>query len=169
MEAGFFASTWFFARAVAFLGLWLWTGWHYRFRWLVGAYVAMACGFATILLGTNLALLLVAQGFFGAAAGLIYYSSLYYSMDVGATKGEHGGFHEAALGLGIFAGPAVGAASLRFFPGFPNMHSYAVSLLLLMGLAALLHLRYRRPQPSARASGGSVPGGVTVSAPGPRS
>ena len=36
----------------------------------------------------------------------------------GETKGEHGGIHEAAIGLGNFAGPALGAASLDFLPQF---------------------------------------------------
>lgn len=144
MLAGFFCSIWFFARTVGFLGLWLWTGWHYRFRWLLGAYVAMALSFLAILLGPNLWVLLAAQIVFGAAVGLLYYASLFYSMDVGETKGEHGGFHEAALGAGIFAGPAVGSASLRFFPEYPNMHAWAVGGLLAVGLAGLLALRYRR-------------------------
>jgi len=35
-----------------------------------------------------------------------------YSMDVGETKGEHGGLHEAMIGAGMCLGPAVGALSL---------------------------------------------------------
>jgi len=152
MLAGFFCSTWFFARALGFLTLWLWDGWHYRFRWLMGAYVAMAVSFLAILLGGALWLLLVAQVVFGLAVGLTYYSSLFYSMDVGETKGEHGGFHEAALGVGICAGPAVGALSLRFFPHQPNMHAWAVGGLLLVGLVWLVVLR-RSPTTPAQASG----------------
>ena len=81
---------------------------------------------------------------FGLGVGLTYYSSLYYSMDVGDTKGEHGGFHEAALGSGIFAGPAIGAVSLRFFPDSPNMNTWAATALLVVGMTALYWLRYRR-------------------------
>lgn len=140
-QAGVFASVWLLARATGFLLLWQWTRWHYRFRWLLGAYLAMAGGFATILLGDNLWLLVAAQMGFGLAVALIYYSSLYYSMDVGETKGEHGGFHEAAIGAGIFGGPAVGAASLYFFPAQPNMNAWAVTALLMLGLAWLVRLR----------------------------
>ena len=67
----------------------------------------------------------------------MYHSSLFYSMDVGDTKGEHGGLHEAAIGLGNFAGPAVGAASLYFLPHYANAGALAVSGLLTLGLAAL--------------------------------
>jgi MFS family permease len=145
MLAGFFCSAWFFARTLGFFTLWHWDGWHYRFRWLLGAYVAMALSFLAILLGRTLWLLLGAQVVFGLAVGLTYYSSLFYSMDVGETKGEHGGFHEAALGVGIFIGPAVGALSLHFFPQHPDMHAWAVAGLLVVGLVWLLALRYVRP------------------------
>ncbi|HWV98324.1 MAG TPA: MFS transporter [Candidatus Acidoferrum sp.] len=137
MLAGFCCSVWCFARFGAFLLLWLWNGWHYRFRWLLLAYLALVGAFSSILLAPNLTVLLAAQLVFGGAVGLIYYSSLFYSMDVGETKGEHGGFHEAAIGLGNFAGPAAGAAALQFLPRYPNSGAVAVSLLLLGGLAAL--------------------------------
>ena len=138
MLAGFCCSIWCFARLGTFFTLWLWPAWHYRFRWLVSAYAAMIGAFAGILLAPNLAVLVVAQIFFGAAVGLIYYSSLFYSMDVGETKGEHGGLHEAAIGLGTFAGPGVGAASLHFLPRFPNSGALAVTGLLVLGLGGLL-------------------------------
>lgn len=64
-------------------------------------------------------------------------------MDIGDTKGEHGGFHEAAIGVGIFGGPAVGAASLLGFPHLPNMNAWTVSALLLAGLVWLGILRAR--------------------------
>ena len=80
------------------------------------AYLALIGTFAAILMAPNLAVLVLAQIVFGCVVGLIYYSSLFYSMDLGDTKGEHGGIHEAAIGLGNFAGPAVGAASLYFPP-----------------------------------------------------
>jgi hypothetical protein len=86
----------------------------------------------------NLVVLVLAQLVFGVVVGLIYYSSLFYSMDLGDTKGEHGGIHEAAIGLGNFAGPAVGAASLHYLPAYNNSGTLAVSGLLLLGLGGLL-------------------------------
>ncbi len=141
--AGVFCSVWPLARTAGFYVLWRWPSWHYRFRWLLAAYVAMTAGYATILLGNHLWLLVGAQIVFGLAVALIYYSSLYYSMDVGDTKGEHGGLHEAAIGAGIFGGPAVGAASLYFLPAHPNVNAWAVTLLLLVGLGWLGVLRRR--------------------------
>jgi len=141
--AGFCGSVWCFARLGAFAALWVWPGWHYRFRWLLSSYLALILSFAVMLTVPNLAVLVTAQLLFGLALGLIYYSSLYYSMDVGETKGEHGGIHEAVIGLGNFAGPAVGAASLHFLSQSPNSGTVAVSALLLCGLAGLVAIRQK--------------------------
>jgi len=59
-------------------------------------------------------------------------------MDAGEAKGEHGGIHEAAIGVGSCVGPAVGAASLQFLPQYANGGAIAVSVLLLCGLGGLL-------------------------------
>jgi MFS family permease len=143
MFAGFFCSVWLFVRVGAFGLLWFWPGWHYRFPWLIGAYGAMVVSFALILLVPNLPLLIAAQIVFGLAVGLIYYSSLFYSMDVGEAKSEHSGFHEAAIGAGSCAGPAIGAAALHFFPDAAGSSAWAVSGMLMIGLAGLTWLRRR--------------------------
>ena len=138
MLAGFFCSAWCFARLAAFIGLWFWPGWHYRFRWLVASYMALISAFALILTVPSLTVLVLAQVVFGGAIGLFYYSSLFYSMDAGETKGEHGGIHEAAIGLGNLAGPAVGAAALHFAPQYAHSGTAAVTVLLMGGLGGLL-------------------------------
>ena len=138
MLAGFICSVWCFARLAMFLTLWSWPGWHYRFRWLVASFGLLVVSFAAMLAVPSLAVLLVAQIFFGAAIGLIYYSSLFYSMDASEVKSEQGGIHEAAIGVGNFVGPAVGAASLQFLPQYANSGALAVSALLLCGFGALL-------------------------------
>jgi len=138
MFAGFVWSLWCFVRLGAFVVLWRWTDWHYRFRWLAASFAILILSFATILLSPNLAVLIIAQIFFGGAIGLIYYSSLYYSMDGGDAKSEHGGIHEAAIGLGNCVGPAMGAAALQFLPQYSNSGAVAVSVLLLGGLGGLV-------------------------------
>ena len=65
-------------------------------------------------------------------------------MDAGDTKGEHGGLHEAAIGVGNFAGPAIGATALHYIPALPNAGTWSVSGLLAAGLTALLVLSLRR-------------------------
>jgi MFS family permease len=103
----------------------------------------MMATFVLILLSPNVVTLVVAQIGFGLCIGLIYYSSLYYSMDAGDEKGSHGGIHEAAIGLGSAAGPAIGAATLYLAPQLANGTAKTVGVLLAFGLGGLLWMRRR--------------------------
>ena len=141
--AGIVCSVWFWTRLGAFVWFWLWQGWHYRFRWLLGAFVTLIISFAVILLCPHVWTLVLAQVFFGLAVGLIYYSSLYYSMDTGASKGKEGGIHEAAIGLGIFLGPAAGVTALQIFPTHHNAGTYNIGGLLILGLVVFLWTQAR--------------------------
>jgi hypothetical protein len=152
--SGLFCSIWFFARLAAFIVLWRWAGWHYRFRWFLAAFLGLMVGFATLLIFRDYWLLFVAQIVFGFSVGLIYYSSLLYSMDLGHTKGEHGGLHEAAMGVGNCLGPALGVAALLLAPQTPNAGAYAVSGLLGVGLLGLFRLRFwDKPPPHSEPKG----------------
>jgi MFS family permease len=144
-RVGLFCSVWMFARMGTFALLWQWRGWHYRFRWLLTSFICLIGSFMALLLAHELWLVILAQIFFGFATGLLYYSSLFYSMDVGGeSQAEHGGLHEAAIGVGVFAGPAVGAAALQFSPMHSSNGVFAVSILLLCGLGGLIGLRLKK-------------------------
>lgn len=140
MAAGFCCSVWCFARLGAFALLWRWTAWHYRFRWLLLAYVGLVGSFAGVVLAPNVVILVASQLVFGSSIGLIYYSSLFYSMDQSEAKGEHGGIHEAVIGLGNCAGPAVGAAALQLLPEHSQSGTFAVIALMLCGLGGLVRI-----------------------------
>ena len=140
MLAGFALSLWCFVRFIAFIVLWRWTAWHYKFRWLAGSFGLLILAFAVILMIPSFTILWLAQITFGVAIGLIYYSSLFYAMDASETKSEHGGIHEAAIGVGNCVGPAIGAAALQFVPQFAYSGAVAVSVLLLGGLGGLLKM-----------------------------
>src|SRR5262245_14288583 len=71
--AGFFCSAWSFGRLGAFVVLWLWEGWHYRFRWLLTAFLTLIVSFAMILTITDLLVVVISELAFGAAIGLMYY------------------------------------------------------------------------------------------------
>lgn len=145
-DAGLVCSVWFWVRLGAFVWFWLWPGWHYRFSWLLGAFIALAASFTAILLSSQIWMLLAAQVVFGLAVGLIYYSSLFYSMDVGESKGKRGGIHEAAIGMGVFTGPTVGVTALYLLPAHPNAGTWAISSALLLGLLPFLLIK-RKGQP----------------------
>jgi predicted MFS family arabinose efflux permease len=141
--AGFFCSIWFFARLAAFVVMWQWQGWHYRFRWLLGGYMLLIMGFATVLTADGLFWLGVGQVAFGLAVGLLYYASLFYSMDVGEARAEQGGIHEAMMGAGNFVGPGIGALSLLLAPQAAYAGVWSVSGLLAVGLAVLVGNRLK--------------------------
>jgi hypothetical protein len=141
--AGLFCSIWFFARLAAFVMLWQWPGWHYRFRWLLGGYLLLILGFATVLTADGLWWLGAGQLAFGLAVGSLYYASLFYSMDVGEARAEQGGIHEAMMGVGNFVGPGIGALSLLVAPHAPHAGVWSVSGLLAIGFAALLGIRFK--------------------------
>jgi predicted MFS family arabinose efflux permease len=143
MFAGFACSLWCFVRGGAFIALWQWTGWHYRFRWLITAYLLMIASFVVILVAPSLVVILIAQLVFGATIGLMYYSSLFYAMDAHDSSSEHGGIHESAIGIGNFLGPATGAAALWFAPQNATAGAWSVTALLALGLGGLFWVRRR--------------------------
>jgi hypothetical protein len=83
-------SVWFHIRALAFLKLWLWPGWHYRFSWYIGAFGILLTSFVVLVMTRQLPLILAAQVGLGWASALLYYSSLYYAMDGSSAPSEHG-------------------------------------------------------------------------------
>jgi MFS family permease len=142
--AGIVCSLWMFARLAAFAAFWRWAGWHYRFRWLAGSFVLMIVCFFGLLMAQSVWLLISAEVGFGLSIGLIYYSSLYYSMHVPERQGSNAGLHEAMLGTGLLVGPAVGAAALYLLPAVAGIGTWSVGGLLCVGFSGLFFMgRYR--------------------------
>ncbi len=138
-SAGIICSIWMFARLGTFFSLWKWSGWQYRLRWMIGAFALMISCFAAILLAGSILTILLAQIGFGFSIGIIYYSSLFYSMDASEEKGSHGGLHEAMIGSGLFIGPAFSAACLYMIPSTAKgVTGMSVNALLLFGFTGLL-------------------------------
>ena len=142
--AGIVCSFWMFARLAAFAAFWRWTGWHYRFSWLSGSFLLMIVCFFGLLMSPSIGLLLVAQVGFGLSIGLIYYSSLYYSMNVTENQGSNAGLHEAMIGVGLFIGPAVGAATIYLVPAAIGIGAWSVGGLLCAGFSGLIFLKNYR-------------------------
>jgi MFS family permease len=100
--------------------------------------------FTGLILTRSLVIMLIAQIGFGLSIGLIYYSSLYYSMNASEEQGAHGGLHEAMIGTGLFLGPLCGAGAVVLLPSYCNAGPWSVSGLLATGLSALLWMgRFR--------------------------
>jgi MFS family permease len=142
--AGICCSVWMFARLLTFFALWKWSGWHYRFKWMFGAFLTMIVCYAGMLLANSLSMLILTQTGFGISIGIIYYSSLFYSMNISEEKGANGGLHEAMIGAGLFVGPAFGAACLYFIPAVAGISGMPVNGLLLIGFTGLIWMGKRK-------------------------
>ena len=139
-EAGLVLSAWFYVRAFAFLKLWWWDGWHYRFDWFVCGFLFLFLGFVGTMTAPTVWGLVVAQVGFGWASALLYYSSLYYSMDHSHSHAEQGGFHEALIGLGLGGGPAISAGAL-WWTGVPSSPAWIVGAGVLGALGWVIRIR----------------------------
>ena len=99
-------------RLIAFAILGIWTGWYGRAYPLIIAMPILAGGFSMVIFGTNLGIVLGGELMFGAAAGIIYFASLYYAIVVKNASVEAGGGHEGLIGSGFALGPLAGLIGL---------------------------------------------------------
>ncbi|MFM9995542.1 MAG: hypothetical protein ACKVU4_07040 [Phycisphaerales bacterium] len=110
------AAVWLGARWVAFVMLERWHGWHGRWWPPVAGGILVLIGFGGAVLapgavwlgGGALAAMLAGLACFGVGMAVIYCGALYYAMEVGDAKVDAGGTHEALIGIGYTAGPALG-------------------------------------------------------------
>jgi hypothetical protein len=91
--------------------------------------------------------MIASQIVLGVSIGLIYSASLYFGMVLSHGSTEHGGYHEALIGLGQALGPLAGAAAQWKWPQSPLAGILAVSALVSLAVlaAALAALRAKRP------------------------
>lgn len=111
------ASVWMISRFAAFVLLGLTAWWHTRPRVLFYAAIAMFISFLWTGLWANPTGMIAGQVILGLAMGLIYSGSLYFGMVLSEGSTEHGGYHEAVIGLGAVLGPGAGAIAQVISPG----------------------------------------------------
>ena len=88
--------------------------WHYKFSVLLILQLLGCIGFVIIYL-TNLPILwLLALILFGLQTGMIYFSSIYYSLHGHTDKGNKSGWHECILSSGGFIGPFIGGVLANY-------------------------------------------------------
>ncbi|HET6250152.1 MAG TPA: MFS transporter [Tepidisphaeraceae bacterium] len=149
------SSTWMATRLLAFLLLGFGTWWHTRPRvLLVAAFIMLGAFFGVTVRPSDLfahgsahldlCLMIGAQLALGAALGMIYSASLYFGMVLSDGSAEHGGYHEALIGIGFILGPGSGALAQWAFPTHGvNAGIYAVGGVVAMSviIVALMSLR----------------------------
>jgi hypothetical protein len=143
-EASVWCSLWFYARTAAFEILRQWAWWHYRRGLLYLGFVFTMLSFAGIVLAPTLAALVIAQVVFGLSAGLLYQSSLFYSMAGSEAQGAHSGIHECFIGLGTMLGPLLAFGGSRLSPNSPALSVGLVLGLMALGLCGILLLGRRK-------------------------
>jgi hypothetical protein len=142
-------SAWMAARWVAFLSLGATVWWHTRPRALLTAALLLLAGFLAVTLRPEwlpgspsiptapwLVWMIAWQVVLGLALGLIYAASLYFGMVLSDGSTEHGGYHEALIGMGTVLGPGAGALAERVGGGNPLWGVLAVSVVLGLSIVA---------------------------------
>jgi hypothetical protein len=134
-------------RVASFAALGAFTGWQAR-RWpLWLASVLTPVGFALIVWGSGLGVVLFGELLFGAAAGMAYTAALYYALVVRNAAVDAGGAHEGLIGLGFALGPLCGLGGTFLYEwGFAAPAATATivavaPVVALCSLGALLPLR----------------------------
>jgi hypothetical protein len=75
---------------------------------------------------------------------LIYAASLYFGMVLSSGSTEHGGYHEALIGLGVVLGPGSGVVAQLIAPGSPSAGIGAIALVLFVSVLASAAMAGRR-------------------------
>jgi hypothetical protein len=71
----------------------------------------------------------------GAVMGMIYSASLYFGMVLSDGSTEHGGYHEALIGLGSILGPGTAALTQLIWRG--DLRAGVAAVCCLIGLSVL--------------------------------
>src|SRR5262249_23372639 len=143
------ACAWLVPRAVTFLVLMRWEGWHGSKRTAAAGAACLLAGFATAL-GSGLlpaspqalALCVVGLVTCGAGMAIVHKAALDYAVEVGNAEVGAGGGHETLIGFGFAAGPALGLAVASVVRDEAPMLGWAAAATLAAALAvALLAIR----------------------------
>jgi len=140
------ASLWMVGRWLAFVFLGVTTWWHVRPRAMLAWAVVLLGSFLMVTLWGNWPAMIVGQLLLGVAMGWIYSGSLYFGMVLSDGSTEHGGYHEALIGLGSILGPGIGAAAEFLGNGTQTVGIKAVAGLIFISVlaAAAVSLQSRR-------------------------
>jgi len=95
------------ASLVMVIGLQVLTFWRIRLWPLWVTQLVGAAGILLVAWGDKVGLFVVAFVVVGLVRGYSYQASIFFTLDEMSEKGKGGGFHEAALGAGLFAGPVL--------------------------------------------------------------
>ncbi len=141
-------SLWLVARLAMFITLERTHRWHGK-RWppLAGG-IGLILSFAAIMLAPRcgpigMQTFIVGLLLFGCSTGVVYVAALYYGMEVGGSRVDDGGWHEAIIGLGYAGGPACGLLGFLIVPATNGDAHTAVVLSVGIIVAVLVGAAFR--------------------------
>jgi hypothetical protein len=116
--------------------------WHGRVSPLLLGTLGLPLGFAAILAGGSLWLVLLGEIVFGVLAGFTYYAALFYALVVKNAAVDAGGAHEGLIGIGLVLGPLLGlAGQIAVRSGGSHWLGIAMAVLPLVAVCWLGSLR----------------------------
>lgn len=150
-----YGSAWMVSRVITFIVLTVTTFWQSKPRMLLWACVMMFVSFLAMVIPAAksdapwvLYNFLFWQIGLGVAIGHIYAASLYFGMALSDGSTEHGGYHEALIGLGLALGPASGAVGAYLYPGQTFFSAIAVGIVIALSLFIAIYVAVRSTPPS---------------------
>lgn len=112
--------------------------WHYRIEFSIICQILGCIGFFIIYITNYPIIWGIALMFFGIQTGMVYFSSLYYSLCGHADTGNKSGWHESILSSGAFIGPFIAGAMAKYI-GIKSPYMFCV-FVILTGLLTQIFL-----------------------------
>jgi len=122
--------------------------WHHKFSILLTFQILGCIGFLIIYLTNVIQLWVIALIFFGMQTGMVYFSSMYYSLCGHTDRGNKSGWHECILSSGGLIGPFV-AGALADYVGIKSPYIFSALIIpvgLIVQLAYLKNKKWMKTQ-----------------------
>ncbi len=114
--------------------------WHYRIEFSFVCQMLGCIGFLIIYITNYPILWGIALMLFGVQTGMVYFSSLYYSLCGHIDTGNKSGWHESILSSGAFIGPFIAGAIAKYV-GIKSPYMFCVFVILTGLLSQFLLMR----------------------------
>jgi len=173
LQWGFLVMVVALARTTVFIIMERYHGWIYRPKRFFLMQLLFPAGFLLILTAQSYWVFVLAFACIGSACGMVYFSSLYYSVHGAGSQAQQAGVHESVLGLGagvipFLAGPSRSLAT-AYWTGAIRA-PYLLAVVLSLGAITAQVVTYLRSRGHSRpkdAPSSSMPGEARSACPDP--
>jgi DHA1 family tetracycline resistance protein-like MFS transporter len=117
--------------------------WHHKFSIIAMSQILGCIGFIIIYLTNFPALWVVALIFIGIQSGMIYFSSIYYSLSGHADRGNKSGWHECILASGGLIGPFI-AGALANYISIKSPYIFCAMVISIGLIVQVSYMRFRK-------------------------